>query len=107
MSDSIGASRGVVDPPNQTVYLLEQELAQTRWFAGHCRICIHRNPQPVALQWRAPRLGVSLVPPANRRNDMHPEDLMKPDLFSEILLLGGAAIFAVLLLVVVTALARA
>lgn len=38
---------------------------------------------------------------------MHPEDLMKPDLFSEILLLGGAAIFAVLLLVVVTALARA
>jgi hypothetical protein len=38
---------------------------------------------------------------------MHPEDLMKPDLFSEILLLGsGGVIFAALLLVVVTALTR-
>ena len=39
---------------------------------------------------------------------MHPEDLMKPDLFSEIVLLGsGALIFVSLLLMVVTALARA
>src|SRR5271157_1314599 len=35
-----------IDPPNQTVYLLRQELAQTRWFAGHCRMFIRRNPQP-------------------------------------------------------------
>jgi hypothetical protein len=39
---------------------------------------------------------------------MHPEDVMKPDLFSEILLLGtGALIFVSLLLIVVTALTRA
>jgi len=39
---------------------------------------------------------------------MHPEDLMKPDLFSEIVLLGsGGVIFASLLLIVVTAFTRA
>jgi hypothetical protein len=39
---------------------------------------------------------------------MHPEDVMKPDLFSEIVLLGsGGLIFASLLLIVVTAFARA
>jgi len=39
---------------------------------------------------------------------MHPEDLMKPDLFSEILLLGsGLVTFTAIVLVVVTALARA
>lgn len=38
---------------------------------------------------------------------MHPEDLMKPDLFSEILLLGsGGFIFVALVLVVVTAFTR-
>jgi hypothetical protein len=38
---------------------------------------------------------------------MHPEDLMKPDLFSEILLLGGGGVvFAALLLAVVIALTR-
>lgn len=39
---------------------------------------------------------------------MHPEDLMKPDLFSEIVLLGsGALIFVSLLLIVVAALTPA
>jgi hypothetical protein len=39
---------------------------------------------------------------------MHPEDLMKPDLFSEIVLLGsGGLMFISLLLIVVTALTRA
>jgi hypothetical protein len=39
---------------------------------------------------------------------MHPEDLMKPDLFSEIVLLGsGALMFVSLLLIIVTALTRA
>ena len=39
---------------------------------------------------------------------MHREDLMKPDLFSEIVLLGsGGLLLASLLLVVVTALTRA
>jgi hypothetical protein len=38
---------------------------------------------------------------------MHPEDVMKPDLFSEIVLLGsGGLIFISLLLIVVTALTR-
>jgi hypothetical protein len=39
---------------------------------------------------------------------MHQEDLMKPDLFSEIVLLGsGGVLFASLLLIVVIALTRA
>jgi hypothetical protein len=39
---------------------------------------------------------------------MHPEDLMKPDLFSEIVVLGSSTlIFASLLLVIVTALTQA
>ncbi len=39
---------------------------------------------------------------------MHPEDVMKPDVFSEILLLGGAGlILASMLLIVVTAITRA
>jgi hypothetical protein len=39
---------------------------------------------------------------------MHPEDVMKPDLFSEIVLLGsGVLIFAPLLLILVTVLTRA
>jgi len=38
---------------------------------------------------------------------MHPEDLMKPDLFSEIVLMGsGGLLFASLLLIAVIALAR-
>jgi hypothetical protein len=39
---------------------------------------------------------------------MHPEDLMKPDLFSEIELLGSATlIFVSLVLIIATALTRA
>jgi hypothetical protein len=39
---------------------------------------------------------------------MHPEELMKPDLFSEIVLLGsGGLIFVSLLLIVAAALMRA
>jgi hypothetical protein len=45
---------------------------------------------------------------AGRRNEMHPEDLMKPDLFSEIVLMGsGGLLFASLLLIMVIALTRA
>jgi hypothetical protein len=38
---------------------------------------------------------------------MHPEELMKPDLFSEIVLLGSGGLIFVSLLIVVTALMRA
>jgi hypothetical protein len=38
---------------------------------------------------------------------MHPEELMKPDLFSEIVLLGSGGLIFVSLLIVVTALAPA
>jgi hypothetical protein len=43
-----------------------------------------------------------------RRNEMHPEELMKPDLFSEIVLLGSGSLIVVsLLLIVAAALMRA
>jgi hypothetical protein len=38
---------------------------------------------------------------------MHPEELMKPDLFSEIVLLGSGGLIFVSLLIVLTALTRA
>jgi hypothetical protein len=42
-----------------------------------------------------------------RRNEMHPEDVMKPDLFSEIVLMGsGALLFASLIVIVVIAFTR-
>src|SRR6266852_9089080 len=57
---------------------------------------------------RAPRQGPRWHASARRRNEMHPEDLMKPDLFSEIVLLGsGTLIFVSLLLIVGAALTRA
>jgi hypothetical protein len=53
------------------------------------------------------RAGLDGTPP-RWRNEMHPEDLMRPDLFSEIVLLGsGALMFVSLLLIIVTALTRA
>jgi len=70
---------------------------------------ISRNPQPD----RPPVEGTSLGRPRwhasdEERNEMHPEDLMKPDLLSEIVLLGsGGMIFASLLLIVVAAFTRA
>ena len=53
------------------------------------------------------RLGPARRDVSARRNEMHPEELMKPDLFSEIVLMGGGTlIFASLLLIAVTALTR-
>ena len=44
----------------------------------------------------------------NSQPPMHPDDLMKPDLLSEILLLGsGLIIFVPLLLILVVALTKA
>ena len=109
MSESIDASGEQFDPSNQTASLPLGELAQRRWFAGYCRMFISRNPQPgLPSSWEGPRQGPRWHASARRRNEMHPEDLMKPDLFSEIVLLGsGGLIFVSLLLIVATALTRA
>jgi len=62
----------------------------------------------VAFQWEGTSSGPASMASARRRNEMHPEDLMKPDLFSEIVLLGsGGLIFVSLLLIVAAALTRA
>jgi hypothetical protein len=63
----------------------------------------------VAFQWEGTSSGpASMAASVRRRNEMHPQDLMKPDLLSEIVLLGsGGLIFVSLLLIVVTALTRA
>jgi hypothetical protein len=53
------------------------------------------------------RLGPAGRDVSARANEMHPEELMKPDLFSEIVLLGSGGLIFVSLLIVVTALMRA
>ena len=70
---------------------------------------ISRNPQPVCL----PVEGTSSGPPPTQRflrvgrGEMRSEDLMSPDLLSEIVLLGfGTLILASLLVFVMTALTR-
>jgi len=51
--------------------------------------------------------GLKGTLPRGEGNKMHPEDLMKPDLFSEIVLMSSSTlIFASLLLIAVTALTR-
>ena len=62
----------------------------------------------VAFKWRALRQGrPRRNGPARGRSELHREDIMKPDLLGEIVLLGGTLIFVPLLLIVVTALMRA
>jgi hypothetical protein len=52
--------------------------------------------------------GADVAAPEPNRSEMHCEDLMSPDLLSEIVLLGfGTLILASLVLFVVTVLARA
>src|ERR1700745_471829 len=63
----------------------------------------------VAFQWKVPRRGLlQRDVPLSGRGDMHREDLMNPDLLSEIVLLGcGSLLFVSLWLIVATALTRA
>jgi len=96
-----------------------QTRRRTKFLSGACPdkvvrgqfsvVFIGRNPQPIR-----PPTGGHLVRASpnttvdpSRRRAMHRADLLKPDLLSEIVLLGaGALIFAALLFVTVTALAR-
>jgi hypothetical protein len=109
MSDSVGASE-CSDPSNLAACLLRLEHAQTGVVCGplpdvHPPESATGSPSSGGHLVRA---GFDCTPPARRRNEMHPEDLMKPDLFSGIVLLGGGGlIFVSLLLIVVTALTRA
>ena len=99
-----------VYPPNQTAYLpFEPEACPDKVVRGP----LPDVPQPESATV-SPSNGGRLVRAGLRdvsavgRSEMHPEDLMKPDLFSEILLLGsGGLIFIPLLLIVVMAFARA
>jgi hypothetical protein len=70
---------------------------------------IIRNPQPSPSSGGHPvTAGIDGTVSAKGRNEMHPEDVMKADLLSEIILLGsGGVILISLLLVAVTALTRA
>ena len=90
-------------------HLLRQELARQGGSRAIAGCSSAGNSQPLALQWRAPcQVGPYLARVREERNAMHPEDLMKPDLFSEIVVLGSSTlIFASLLLVIVTALTQA
>jgi hypothetical protein len=72
-------------------------------------IVTSRNPQSLRLPVEGTSSGLAPTPPVPRcgRDLMHREDLMKPDLFSEMVLLGGGSLlFVSLLLIVATALTR-
>lgn len=94
----------LVRQTRRSIYILEAGLAQTRWFAGHCRPGLSAGIRNrVVFQWRAPGQGLG----PSGRNDMLRADLLKPDLLSKIVLLGSAALlFASLMLVVATSLTR-
>lgn len=64
--------------------------------------------RPFALQWRGPRQGWVGRQVSREENQMHPEDLIKPDLVSEIVLVStGAVIFVSFALIIAVALTRA
>ena len=85
-------------------YILEAGLARTRWFAGHSGSLSAGIRNRFAFQWRAPCRGVC----PSGRTEMLRAYLLKPDLLSEIVLLGsGALVFGSLLLMVVTAFTQA
>ena len=75
----------------------------SRAIAG-CSSAGIRNRVALRMEGTFVRASLDGAPPARGRNEVHPEDLMKPDLFSEILVLGsGGLIFVSLFLIVVTA----
>lgn len=106
MAQSGRVSANAGDP----TYIREaRSLLELRWFAALLPVVFtSRN----ALRSRLPVEGTGQGRPrchasARRRNEMHPEDLMKSDLLSEIVLLAsGGLIFAALLMIVGTVLTR-
>jgi hypothetical protein len=68
----------------------------------------YRSLTRVVHQWNTSYGLSSTLHLGEEGNEMHPEDLMKPDLLSEIILLGGGElVFVSLLLIVLTVLTRA
>jgi len=109
MTDCIGASREQLIRPTRRQLPLEARACPDQVVCG---------PLPDVHQPESatgpPSSGGHLVGPApmarlrEEENEMHPEDLMKPDLLSAVVLLGcGGVIFVSLLLIVLTALTRA
>jgi hypothetical protein len=67
-----------------------------------------RHPCRLAVEGAWLMAGVEGTSPRREGNDMHPEDVMKADLLSEIILVGSSGVILVsLLLIVVMALTRA
>jgi len=101
--NSVGASRERC-PSNQAACLLGK-IALTRCLTFVDRVSTGIRTR-VADQWKAPRQG--RLHRCEEGNEMHPENLMKPDLFSEIILVvSSELVFVSLLLIVLTALTRA
>lgn len=82
ISDSVDAPREQWKPSNQAACLSGRKLAQKRSFVAGC--------------WEKNAM----------RNAVHPEDLMKPDLFSGIVLGSSVPVFVGMLLAVAAALTR-
>src|SRR5438132_6237602 len=103
MVESIDASRELlIRLTRRPTYLLRRSLPRrggSRAIAGYSSAGIRKR---VVFQWRDLTIGARLGPARRdvsaRRNEMHPEELMKPDLFSEIVLLGSGGLIFVSLL---------
>jgi hypothetical protein len=77
-------------------------------FCGPRRLCISRRPHKrIARPVENTSSGPALTLPLRGGNAMHPEDLLKPDRLSEIILwVSGEVVLVSLLLVVAAALTR-
>jgi hypothetical protein len=103
MSNSVGASRERC-PSNQAACLLGK-IALTKCLTFVDRVSTGILTR-VTDRWKAPRQG--RLHRCEEGNEMHPENLMKPNLFSEIILVvSSELVFASLLLIVLTTLTRA
>ena len=92
-------------PPNQTAHLLRRRLPRQggSWLLS----VVFIRPESATVRPIVEGILSGLVP-ARKRNEVHREDLMKPDLLSEIVLLSsGGLIFVSMFLIAMAALTRA
>jgi len=108
MSDSNRCLRGAVDLSNQAAYrALKAKFAQTKAVSRYLAACSRLESATESSSSKAWPASTARHPQGGEMR-CSPEDVMKPDLFSEVVLLGSASfVLLSLLLIIATALTRA